>query len=64
MAFLSGKSFNFKKVDSYLKFKSNYVQEFRHGSAETNLISIREDTGAIPGIAQWVKDLVLPCAVV
>ena len=28
------------------------------GSAETNLTSIHEDTG--PGLAQWVKDLVLP----
>ena len=41
-----------------LNFRSSHC-----GSAVMNPDSIHEDVGSIPGLAQWVKDLVLPWAV-
>ena len=40
-------------------FKKNFGSSC-HASVITNPTSIHEDIGVIPGLAQWVKELVLP----
>ena len=55
-------NFNLNAYISYLllpKKKKNY-QSSHCDSLETNMTSIHEKAGSIPGLAQWVKDLALP----
>ena len=46
------------------EFKMNWYKSSHHGTAETNLTRNHEAVGFIPGLIQWVKDSLLPWAVV
>ena len=46
--------------DKVKTLKKLWLKSSCCGSAETNLTSIHEVEGLIPGLAQWVKDLALP----
>ena len=45
----------------YRALKCYHFWSSLRGSGETNLTNIHEGAGLIPGLAQSVKDLVLPC---
>ena len=51
----------FSKVAGYkINIQKSILGRSHCGSAVTNLSRIHEDEGLIPGLAQWVKDLMLP----
>ena len=50
-------SYSVLKLILFLTFK--ILGSSHPGAVETNLTSIQEDVGLIPGLDQWVEDLVL-----
>ena len=49
-------SYNVKVCVVYFTTIKKKIGSSYHGSVEMNLTSVLEDTGSVPGLAQWVKD--------
>ena len=49
----------FPPIERTLGCLNTVGRSYCGGSAEANLTGIQEDSGSIPGLAPWVKDLAL-----
>ena len=58
--FLFISALNTASMKSLNRKKIKVLRSSHHGSVVNKPVSIHEDMGLIPSLAQWVKDLALP----